>query len=128
MPQATSPAALAAALTEHWSPRVIGEIDDSYLKVAKVLGTLGWHSHDGEDEMFLVLKGQLRIELEQTGTGLAAVDLTEGQLFVVPRGTRHNPVAREECHLLLIERKSTLHTGGTTTALTRSLEEQLRPL
>ena len=83
----SSPAQIAASLTEHWSPRVIAELDDSYIKVAKVLGSLAWHSHDQEDEMFLVLKGHLRIEME---TGVA--ELSEGEMFVVPKGVRHNPV------------------------------------
>jgi mannose-6-phosphate isomerase-like protein (cupin superfamily) len=82
-----------------------------------------WHSHEAEDELFLVLKGHLRIELED-GT----VELDEGELFVVPKGVRHNPVAEQECHLLLIERKSTLHTGAEVTERTRSVAEQLRPL
>ncbi len=88
---AIAPRQAAAALTEYWSPRVIGELDNSYLKVAKVLGTFGWHSHDDEDELFLVLAGHLRIELEA-----GAVELDEGELFVVPRGVRHNPVATAE--------------------------------
>lgn len=119
----TSPAQIAASLTEHWSPRVIAELDDSYIKVAKVLGSLAWHSHADEDEMFLVLKGHLRIEME---TGVA--ELAEGEMFVVPKGVRHNPVAEEECHILLIERKSTLHTGDVATEKTRPLADQLRPV
>jgi mannose-6-phosphate isomerase-like protein (cupin superfamily) len=121
MAEATSPLSIAAALSEHWWPRVIGELDDSYLKVAKVHGELCWHSHDDEDELFLVLRGHLRIELENA----APVELDEGQLFVVPKGVRHNPVAEQECLLMLIERKSTLHTGNTVTDKTRSLAEQL---
>ncbi|HEY8683482.1 MAG TPA: cupin domain-containing protein [Rhodanobacter sp.] len=120
MNKVTSPAHVAAALTDYWSPRVIGEVDDAYVKVAKVLGTFGWHSHDDEDELFLILKGRLRIEMD---TG--AVELAEGEMFVVPRGTRHNPVAPAECHLLLIERKSTRHTGNLVNEKTRSLAEQL---
>jgi mannose-6-phosphate isomerase-like protein (cupin superfamily) len=120
MPAAISPRQAAAALTEYWSPRVVGELEDSYLKVAKVLGTFGWHSHDDEDELFLILAGQLRIELE---TG--AVELAEGELFVVPKGVRHNPVAQAECLILLIERKSTLHTGNQVSERTRSIAQQL---
>ena len=120
MPAAISPRKAAEALTEYWSPLVIGELDDSYLKVAKLLGTFGWHSHDDEDELFLVLSGQLRIELE---TG--AVELAEGELFVVPKGVRHNPVAQAECLILLIERKSTLHTGNQVNERTRSIAQQL---
>ncbi|MQA22011.1 cupin domain-containing protein [Rugamonas rivuli] len=115
-----SPAASAAALSEHWSPRVIAELDDSYIKVAKVLGSLAWHSHDAEDELFFILKGRLRIEMED-----GAVELEEGQAYVVPRGARHNPVAEQECLIMLIEKKATLHTGTTMTAKTRSITEQL---
>jgi mannose-6-phosphate isomerase-like protein (cupin superfamily) len=120
MAQVTSPKKAAAALTEYWSPRVVGEVDDSYIKVAKVLGTFGWHSHDDEDELFLILDGRLRIEMEA-----GAVELAEGDMFVVPKGVRHNPVAEQECCLMLIERKSTLHTGNVTTERTRSLAEQM---
>ena len=115
-----SPKAAAAALTEYWSPRVIGELDDSYLKVAKVLGTFGWHAHDDEDELFLILDGALRIEMENTSVALAC-----GELFVVPKGVRHNPVAESECLILLIERKSTAHSGNEVMAHTRSIAEQL---
>jgi len=123
MTHVVSPSQAAAALTEFWSPRVVGEVDEAYIKVAKVQGSLVWHSHEAEDELFLVLKGHLRIELED-----GAVELDEGELFVVPKGVRHNPVAEQECHLLLIERKSTLHTGTEVTERTRSIDEQLRPL
>jgi mannose-6-phosphate isomerase-like protein (cupin superfamily) len=121
MATANSPKAIAAALADYWSPRIVGEVDDSYIKVAKVRGSLCWHSHDDEDELFLILKGHLRIELEHA----AAVELDEGEMFVVPKGMRHNPVAEQECLLMLIERKSTLHTGNVVTERTRSLAEQL---
>jgi len=123
MPKPISPAKIAAALDELWSPRVIAEVDDSYIKVAKVQGSFGWHAHAHEDELFLILKSRLRIELEQ-----GAVELGAGEIFVVPKGTRHNPVAEEECHLMLIERKSTLHTGNVVTERTRSIADQLRPV
>jgi len=118
-----SPRNIAASLVEFWSPRVVGEVDDAYIKVAKVHGSLAWHSHDAEDELFLVLRGHLRIEMEDR-----TVELDEGEMFIVPKGVRHNPVADEECQLMLIERKSTLHTGTVTTEKTRSLAEQLRPV
>lgn len=123
MVESVSPKNVASTLTELWSPRVIAEVDDAYIKVAKVQGSLAWHSHENEDELFLVLKGRLRIELEDR-----AVHLNEGEMFVVPKGARHNPVADEECHIMLIERKSTLHTGDLTTDKTRSLTDQLRPI
>lgn len=118
-----SPAAIAESLVELWSPRVVAEVDDAYVKVAKVKGTLAWHAHDGEDELFYILKGTLRIEMEDR-----TVVLDEGDVFVVPKGVRHNPIADEECHVMLIERKSTLHTGSERTEKTRSIDEQLRPV
>lgn len=121
MPKATRPLAAALELKELWSPRVVAELDDTYVKVAKVHGTLAWHSHDNEDELFYILKGHLRIEMESGN-----VELDEGEMYVVPKGVRHNPVAEQECHLLLIERKSTQHTGDVKTDKTRSLAEQLR--
>ncbi|MDX2298287.1 MAG: cupin domain-containing protein [Xanthomonadaceae bacterium] len=123
MPQPISPKHLAAALTELWSPRVIAEVDDAFVKVAKLHGSLGWHAHADEDELFFVLSGHLRIEME-----LGTVELNQGELFVVPKGVRHNPVADDECQVLLIERKSTLHTGDMVNDKTRSVAEQLRPL
>ena len=123
MSDVSSPKNIAAALVEFWSPRVIGEVNDTYIKVAKLQGSLAWHSHEEEDELFLVLKGHLRIELEG-----GAVELGEGEMYIVPKGVRHNPVAEEQCEIMLIERKSTLHTGAVTTEKTRSLAEQLRPV
>jgi mannose-6-phosphate isomerase-like protein (cupin superfamily) len=124
MANIASPHEIAASLTELWSPRIVAEVDDAYIKVAKVQGTLTWHKHEDEDELFFILKGHLRIEME-TGD---SVELAEGQMFVVPKGVRHNPVAEEECHVMLIERKSTLHTGDVVTEKTRTLAEQLRPV
>lgn len=120
MPEVIVPRKVAADLSEYWSPRVVGEVDDSYVKVAKVKGTLAWHSHEREDELFLVLRGRLRIEMEHE-----SVELREGDMFIVPKGVRHNPVAEEECHILLFERKSTAHTGNVITEKTLSIEEQL---
>ncbi len=121
MTKVLSPREIAASLTELWSPRVVAEVDDAYIKVAKVQGSLTWHSHENEDELFLVLKGCLRIEMKDS-----TVELDEGEMFVVPKGVSHNPVAEQECHLMLIERKSTRHTGDVVTSKTRSLKEQLR--
>lgn len=123
MTKVLSPGKIAAALTELWSPRVVAEVDEAYIKVARVQGSLAWHSHENEDELFYVLKGRLRIEMEDR-----TVEIGEGEMFVVPKGVRHNPVAGEECHLMLIERKSTQHTGDVVTEKTRSLEDQLRKL
>ena len=123
MSQVVSPASIAAGLSEYWSPRIIAELDDCFVKVAKVRGSLAWHSHDDEDELFYVLAGSLQIEMEDR-----TVVVEKGEVFVVPKGVRHNPVADQECHLMLVERKSTLHTGNVVTDKTRSIAEQLRPL
>ena len=123
MSDVISPERIAAALTEYWSPRVIAELDDSFLKVAKVRGSLTWHSHDNEDELFYVLKGSLRIEMEEL-----TVVLGQGEAFVVPKGVRHHPVAEHDCHIMLIEKKTTLHTGAEIIEKTRSLADQLRPV
>ena len=100
---------------------MVAELDDSYVKVAKVQGSLTWHSHENEDELFYILKGSLTIEMEDR-----TVVLREGEAFVVPKGVRHNPIAEQECHIMLIERKTTLHTGTEVTDRPRSLAEQLR--
>jgi len=118
-----SPAKIASELTEYWSPRVVASLDDSYVKVAKIQGSLVWHSHEHEDELFYVLRGSLKMEMEG-GT----VVLAEGDAFVVPKGVRHNPIADQECHVMVIERKTTLHTGNEITEKTRSIAEQLRPV
>lgn len=123
MQKVASPKEVAESLAELWSPRVVGELDDSYVKVAKVHGTFGWHNHEHEDELFFILKGCLRIEMES-----GPVMLNEGEMFVVPKGVQHNPVAEQECLVMLIERKSTLHTGNVVNERTRSLAEQLRPV
>lgn len=120
MAEVFSPQRIAENLTEYWSPKVVAELDDSYVKVAKVLGTLVWHHHEFEDELFYILKGSLSIEMEDR-----TVVLQQGDSFVVPKGVRHNPIAAEECLLMLIERKSTLHTGDEKTGKTRSLAAQL---
>lgn len=122
LPSVVSPSRIAASLTELWSPRVIAELDESYVKVAKVHGVFGWHAHADEDELFYILDGSLVIELEHA----PAVTLNAGDAFVVPKGIRHNPVAERSCTLMLIERKSTLHAGGEANAHTRSVAEQLR--
>ena len=108
-------------ITEYWSPKVVGRVNDQYVKVAKLKGELVWHAHEAEDELFFVVRGQLRIQLEQS-----EIQLDPGQFVVIPRGVRHNPVAEEECWIVLIETVTTQHTGDVTTPRTRSIEEQLR--
>ncbi|MBR9977430.1 MAG: cupin domain-containing protein [Bacteroidetes bacterium] len=114
------PAGIAAVLPDLWAPRVIAEVDDMYVKVGRVQGDFCWHVHEEEDELFYVLKGSLRIEME-AGT----IELCTGELFVVPKGTQHKPVADGECHIMLMERKSTEHTGDVVNDMTRSIDDQL---
>jgi quercetin dioxygenase-like cupin family protein len=112
-----------SALEELWSPRVVGQVNNQYIKVARVQGEFPWHSHEHEDEMFLVLRGVLRIGRSEADGG--AVLLHPGEFFVVPRGVRHNTSAEEETWVALIETVTTLHTGSEQTPLTRSIAEQL---
>ncbi|HSG48795.1 MAG TPA: cupin domain-containing protein, partial [Longimicrobiales bacterium] len=112
--------AAAGALTEYWSPRVVARVGDQYVKVAKVQGEFVWHAHEHEDELFLILRGSLRIQFED-----GEVTLGPGDVYVVPAGVRHNPVAEEECWLALMEPVQTKHTGDVVTDRTRSIDEQL---
>jgi mannose-6-phosphate isomerase-like protein (cupin superfamily) len=110
----------AEALTEYWSPLVLGRINDQFIKVAKLKGEFVWHKHDDEDELFYILKGELKIEYEH-----GAVTLGEGDFHVVPKGVMHNPVAVDECWIALIETVSTRHTGDVVDERTKSIEQQL---
>jgi mannose-6-phosphate isomerase-like protein (cupin superfamily) len=107
-------------LTEYFSPRVVGKVNGDYVKVAKLKGDFIWHKHDGEDELFFVVYGNLQIELEDR-----TINLAPGELFIVPKGALHKPIAQDECGIVLIEPVETLHTGDVVTGLTRSIEEQL---
>jgi mannose-6-phosphate isomerase-like protein (cupin superfamily) len=111
------------ALSELWSPRVVGQVNDQYVKVARVHGEFPWHIHAHEDELFLVLRGCLRIGRAPQDGG--PVDVHAGEFFVVPRGVRHNTSADEETWIALIETVTTQHTGEEVTPLTRSVAEQL---
>ncbi|HWT00411.1 MAG TPA: cupin domain-containing protein [Pyrinomonadaceae bacterium] len=94
---------------DRWSPKVIGEINDTYVKAVKLKGEFVWHHHDDEDELFLVVKGSLVIKLRDRD-----IRLEEGEFVIIPRGVEHLPVADEEAHVLLLEPKSTLNTGNVT--------------
>ena len=99
-------AAKLATFDETWSPRVVAELNGQLVKVAKLEGVFDWHSHADEDELFWVLRGRLRLELRDR-----AVELAPGQLFVVPRGVEHRPVADELCEIVLFEPAATRNTG-----------------
>ena len=105
---------------DYWSPRVIGRVNDQFVKVAKLKGSLTWHKHDDEDELFYLIKGRLVIEYENS-----RVELNEGDFHVVPKGMLHNPVADEECWIVLVETVSTKHTGDVIVDKTKSIEQQL---
>ena len=92
---------------DYWHPRIVGELNDSHVKVVKVKGEFVWHHHDHEDELFLVLNGRLQMQFRDRDVWLEA-----GEFIIVPHGVEHRPVAPEEVHLLLLEPKSTLNTGN----------------
>jgi mannose-6-phosphate isomerase-like protein (cupin superfamily) len=92
---------------ELWSPRIAGELNDSYVKLVKLKGEFVWHHHENEDELFLVVKGRLRIKLRDRDLWIE-----EGEFAIIPRGVEHCPVAEDEVQVLLIEPKSTLNTGN----------------
>lgn len=92
--------------SEHWSPKILGEINDAYVKVAKFKGEFLWHTHENEDEMFYVLKGLLTIKFRDKD-----VILNQGEFIIIPKGIEHMTFAKEEVHVMLIESKTTLNTG-----------------
>jgi mannose-6-phosphate isomerase-like protein (cupin superfamily) len=103
-----------AGFTEHWQPRTVAEFNGHDIMVVKAQGEFVWHKHDETDDLFLVLRGELTIELRDGGVKLRA-----GDLFVVPKGVEHRPIAKEEVHLLLIEPSGTPNTGDRATAQPR---------
>ena len=99
--------------TEHWFPRVIAEMNDYQLKLVKVQGEFVWHKHPETDEVFIVINGVLDIEFKD-----AKVTLESGEMFVIPKGVEHRPVAKKECKMMLIEPKGVINTGDTGGQLT----------
>jgi mannose-6-phosphate isomerase-like protein (cupin superfamily) len=111
---------LAQKLTlfnEHWNPKIVGELNDSYVKVVKVQGEFVWHHHEEEDELFFVLNGRLLIQFRDRD-----VWLDEGEFLVVPRRVEHKPVAPEEVHIMLLEPKTVVNTGNVRNEKTAELE------
>jgi mannose-6-phosphate isomerase-like protein (cupin superfamily) len=92
---------------DYWSPKIVGELNDSYVKLVKLKGEFVWHHHETEDELFLVVKGRLLIKLRDRD-----IWLEKGEFVIVPRGVEHLPIAEKEAHVLLLEPKSTLNTGN----------------
>jgi len=106
--------------SEHWSPKIIGEVNDSYVKAVKFKGEFLWHHHENEDELFLVVRGKLTMRLRD-GT----VTVNPGEFIIIPRGVEHLPVADEETHVILLEPKSTLNTGNVRNERTVAELERL---
>jgi mannose-6-phosphate isomerase-like protein (cupin superfamily) len=114
---------LAEKLTkipDHWNPRLVAELNGQHVKLVKLLGPFTWHQHAGEDELFLVLHGRLRMEFRDR-----TLELGPGQLVVVPRGVEHRPVAADEVHVLLFEPAGTVNTGDVREARTRDVLERI---
>ena len=108
-------------ISEHWSPKVIAEVNGQYLKVAKIKGEFVWHDHAGEDELFWVIRGEMALEFRDR-----TVTLKEGDVYVIPKGVEHKPFAEEECWVALVEPKETKHTGDVESEYTKSIAEQLQ--
>lgn len=105
---------------DHWNPRIVGEVNDCYLKVVRFKGDFVWHHHDQEDEMFMVIKGRFVMKLEDRD-----IQLEQGEFIVIPRGVEHKPVADEEVEVLLIEPKTTLNTGNLKNERTVEVLQQI---
>jgi mannose-6-phosphate isomerase-like protein (cupin superfamily) len=109
-----------ALFTEHWSPKIVGELNGQHVKLVKFRGEFVWHHHDHEDELFLVVKGRFLMEFRDR-----RVRLEEGEFLIVPRGVEHRPVAEEEVHVLLFEPASTLNTGNVQDRMTVAEPDRL---
>ena len=120
LPTAINLAEKLSRFSEHWSPKIVGELNGQHVKLAKLLGEFDWHHHENEDELFMVVKGHLTIRLRDR-----SIELDEGELFIVPRGVEHQPYAAEEVHVLLFEPVSTLNTGNVRTEKTVETLERL---
>jgi mannose-6-phosphate isomerase-like protein (cupin superfamily) len=110
--------------SEHWSPKIAGEVNDSYVKLVKFKGEFVWHHHEQEDELFLVIRGRLRMKLREHGVEREETILA-GEFIIVPRGVEHMPVADEEVAVMLLEPKTTLNTGNVRNERTREVLEKI---
>lgn len=110
-----------ALFTDHWNPRIIGDLNENHIKLAKLQGDFIWHQHEMEDELFVVLKGRLMIDFRVEGDvlGVRTVEINPGEIIVVPKGIEHRPHAEEEVHIMLIEPKTVINTGALENELTR---------
>lgn len=110
-----------ALFADHWNPRIIGDLNENHIKLAKLQGDFIWHQHEMEDELFVVLKGKLMIDFRDgVGVdGIRTVEINTGEIIVVPKGVEHRPHAEEEVHIMLIEPKTVINTGALENELTR---------
>jgi mannose-6-phosphate isomerase-like protein (cupin superfamily) len=106
--------------SDHWNPRVVGELNGQQVKLAKLQGEFIWHKHENEDELFYVLKGTLKMAFRDR-----TVEIKENEFLIVPRGVEHKPIAEQEVSLMLFEPGTTLNTGNTVNELTRNTLERL---
>ena len=102
-------------ISEHWSPKIIARMNNYHFKLAKIKGEFVWHKHDDTDETFMVIEGSMKILFRDN-----EVNLTEGDIYIVPKGVEHKPVAEEECSILLIEPAGTINTGDSKSNLTKT--------
>jgi len=109
-----------ALFTDYWNPRIAGELNGQHIKLVKFKGEFVWHKHENEDEMFLVIKGEFTMELRDK-----TIELKEGEMIIIPKGTEHRPVAKDEVHIMLFEPVSTLNTGNVQNELTKDSLETL---
>jgi mannose-6-phosphate isomerase-like protein (cupin superfamily) len=109
-----------AQIPDHWHPRIVGELNGQHVKLVKLLGEFVWHSHEQEDELFLVVGGRFRMDYRDR-----SVWIEEGEMVIVPRGVEHRPVAEEEAHVLLFEPATAVNTGNLTDSRTRERLERL---
>jgi len=105
---------------DYWSPKIVGDLNESHVKLVKFKGEFVWHKHDNEDELFFIVKGTLIIKFRDQD-----VILNEGEFIIIPKGIEHLPVAEDEVHVLLIEPKTTLNTGDVTSELTKNELDRL---
>lgn len=120
MTDTVSLAAKLALIREHWSPRIVGELNGQHVKLVKFLGPFVWHHHDDEDELFYVVRGRFRMEFRDR-----SVWVEQGEFLIVPRGVEHRPVAEQEVEVMLFEPATTLNTGNVRNERTIAAPERL---
>ncbi len=114
-----------STISDHWNPRIAGELNGQHVKLVKFQGEFDWHAHNNEDELFLVLRGAFKMEYRDTDGSACAIQLEQGEFLIVPRGVEHRPVAEQEVEVLLFEPAGTLNTGNVISERTVTDPERL---